>query len=226
MRKPAPSNVSTFGGEDQFSGSPMEQSHTYLIECFKGSYDELKFRVKHRDAWLKTHLIAQLAILALASGIDLKVVSSTQSLPIILSLALPASLVLLIFYLIEENTISSLSRYIAGLSKLEAELTQGTIIYNFDSSEVVTKFFKDTQSIRVLGQFVTFLLIPTLLFLSPQRSLNSLTIKEILIGVNSALFIVLLIIRAHINRQHEIDNRVVENKPNKTIQPTAEASAD
>ncbi|MEE9338128.1 MAG: hypothetical protein V3U87_08615 [Methylococcaceae bacterium] len=189
----------------------MEQTHQYLVECFKCSYDEMKFRIRHRDAWLKTHLLAQFVIAAMASGVNVKLVESTDALPIMLSLSLPVSLVILIFYLIEENTISSLSRYLAGLSKVESEITSGAIIYNFDSSEVVTTFFKDTQKMRVFAQFISFLVIPLLLFFAPMREIKTLSYFELAINFVLSVSIVFLIIRAHINRQHKLNERVEVN---------------
>jgi len=48
----------------------IEKEHEYLLQCFSKSSEEIMFRVKHRDGWMKTQFIAQITIVAMGLGVS------------------------------------------------------------------------------------------------------------------------------------------------------------
>ncbi len=188
-----------------------ELQHKFLIKCFVKTYEELIFRVKHRDNWLRTQLLAQLIISTLAlGGIEIGGVKSALPLPGILALAPMISLVIYIYYMIEENLIGRLSGYISELSGKEQKLSSSeTIIHNFDSSIQANHFFEETQPQRIFGQAVAFILIPLmLLFVAVQKiPLSFLSMSIFIISL-----IILSIIGYLIKKSHDIRSQAINRR--------------
>jgi hypothetical protein len=191
--------------------SMNELQHKYLVKCFTKSYEELIFRVKHRDNWLKTQLLSQLIISVLAFGnVEIGSVKSAQPLPGVLALAPMISLVIYIYYMIEENLIGRLSSYISDLSSKEKALSASeTTIHNFDSSLQAKHFFDETQPQRIVGQVVGFILLPfVLLFiLVLVAPLSSLSISILIISL-----IILCVIGYLIKKSHDIRSQAIKKR--------------
>jgi len=86
-----------------------EQSKTQELQTAR---EELVFRIRHRDSWLKLNLLAQATLWALAKGIQISGTSSTNPIPEALTLAIPVSFVLAGLYHVEDRLIHYLSKYI------------------------------------------------------------------------------------------------------------------
>lgn len=160
----------------------------YLLECYRTSCEQLLFRIKHRDEWLKIQLLAQAIFLALASGIEIGGVKATSPTPTVLALAIPTSLVLAALYVLEDRIISHEVRYIARLSIKEAELSSSpTIIDNLEASPEIRQYAEETLPIRVVAQVSAFLLIPGGLaiyrFVSRPIVLTAISIGEMVTDI-------------------------------------------
>lgn len=145
-----------------------EKEHEYLLKCFTRASEEIVFRVKHRDAWVKTQFIAQLSIIALGFGVtfgqlDTTAITAKETLHNAFALAFPISFVIAALYFIEENIISLMSRYIANLNRTRAKMFDEVVVNNFDSSQYATDFYKETQVLRIVAQIVAFILLPSLI---------------------------------------------------------------
>jgi hypothetical protein len=142
----------------------MNERLDYLIECAKTAREELIFRIKHRDTWLKLQLYTQAILWALSKGIKLGGAEST-SFPDGLALAFPISLVFTCLYSVEDHLISGLSNYIGSLSQQEKKITNSEVqIYSWDNSKQLIGYAKGFPLIlRWIAQIAGFLILPTYL---------------------------------------------------------------
>lgn len=143
----------------------IEQERSdYLIECSRAAREEILFRIKHRDSWLKLELYIQAILWALANGIKLGA-ESASPVPVALALSLPISFTFACLYFVEDGLISKLSKYVGSLSDLERELSKSDEqIFSWDNSQELRSYAEGyTLMIRVLAQLGSFLLIPSYL---------------------------------------------------------------
>jgi hypothetical protein len=136
----------------------------YLIECLRTTREELLFRVKHRDDWLKLQLFAQITILALAGGVKIGGVEASGPLPIVFALSVPISFILVTLYFVQDTLIGYLSRYVGQLSNEEAKLSStNEIIPNWDVSPECREYTRHALPFRSTALFVAFVLVPAIL---------------------------------------------------------------
>ena len=137
----------------------------YLISCFNNSHEELIFRIKHRDNWLKANLIFQVTILALSYGVEIGGVKGNNVSPDILLLAIPGAFIFMTMYYLEDRLISLICNYLVNISKKEQELSEeNLIVHNFDSSLQAQGYEKKYMPIRTMGNTISFCFIPGMLF--------------------------------------------------------------
>ena len=133
----------------------------YLFECFRTVREELLFRVRHRDDWLKTQLIAQAALVALAKGIEIAGIRSATPYPDLIAFSMSISLIFACLYYTEDNLIGYLGKYIGAISNTEAVLREKkTIIASSDISEYLRLYARHTLPSRFLAQAFAFIIIP------------------------------------------------------------------
>lgn len=133
----------------------------YLFECFRTAREELLLRVKHRDNWLKTQLLAQGVLLALSQGVEVGGVKAGQPYPDVLALSISISFVLATCYYVEDSLIGFLSKYLGAISKAESMLRQGEWqILNWDVSEQLRQYARQILPTRFIAQSIAFMLIP------------------------------------------------------------------
>jgi hypothetical protein len=143
----------------------IELKHAYLKEAYSKTYDELLFRIRTRDNWIKVQLVCQLTLVAVSSGLKLQIINNDHPLPNALSFCIPVSFVVFLLFQIEETIIALLSRYLGEMSAAEEALNPGYLVHNFDSSVAVSDFWTKSQVFRTLSISVIFLLIPAILWL-------------------------------------------------------------
>ncbi len=181
----------------------------YLLECFKTAREELLFRVKHRDIWLKTQLYIQAILFSLSNGIKLPGIESKAASPIVLCLALPISSVLMCLYLVEDKIIRGLSEYISSLSQVEKKMTKGDfLIESWDNSTAYSNYRLQRWNglyIRITAQIIAFIFIPLALFglYAKGFSTGLLDIIITLVQFFSLSLIILLIINGYKNRKNQ-----------------------
>jgi hypothetical protein len=139
----------------------------YVAECHRSGHEELLFRVKQRDDWLRLQLLAQSALLALALGVEVggvKSNASTTALPSILVLSCPVAFVLTCLYVVEDRLIGLISRHVSSLSEIERGLSRATILIEYvGGSEAIREYAKTTLPIRVFAQAMAFAVVPLLI---------------------------------------------------------------
>lgn len=164
----------------------------FVVECFKSAREELMFRVKHRDNWLKLQLLAQAVLASLASRIKLGGVEATDAMPKVLSLAIPVSLILACLYYVEDGLVHKLSGYIAGLSAKEAGLRKQTsTIASWDCSDELRNYARYLLPLRIVAQIAAFVLIPGFLVFS---RLIKISISQYEGAIQGAVFAVVAVI--------------------------------
>ena len=179
----------------------MSDRHDYLIECSRTAREELLFRIKHRDAWLKLQLFVQAVLWALSHGIKLGGAEASTPVPLALALALPIGLVLAGLYFVEDGLIHRLSQYVASLSDIENKLSNNQCkIVCWDASAPLRGYAKGvTLVIRQIAQIAAFLIIPGYLAIFYHQQ-NTLTGWLFGIQIIIAVLIVSLIVIVHRDR--------------------------
>ena len=115
--------------------STLSDRVNFLIECSRTSREEMLFRIKHRDQWLKTQLYIQAVLFAIGNGVKIAGTVDTDPNPDVLAISLPIAATLTVLYMVEDHLIQGLSDYAAKLSEVEQTITNGTIpIISYDSS--------------------------------------------------------------------------------------------
>ena len=133
----------------------------FLLESSRTSYEELIFRIKHRDDWLKIQLLAQVTMLALAFGIEIGGVKATSSIPNVLALAIPTAFILACLYVVEDNLVGYLSRERAKFALTEARMfPKEDRIDLWEASDSLRNYARTTLPIRFAAQLGAFVLIP------------------------------------------------------------------
>ncbi|MBP1639495.1 MAG: hypothetical protein H6Q17_1078 [Bacteroidetes bacterium] len=167
----------------------MDDKMAYFVECSRTAREELLFRVKHRDSWLRLQLYVQTILWALANGIKF-VVESPVPIPSVLTFALPISFVLVCLYYVEDGLISKLSIYLGTLSELEKKISNREYqIQCWDNScqlKAATKGF--VLKFRVLAQIGGFIILPSYL---AMMSLDGLELNNWQIYFQSILFLLI-----------------------------------
>jgi len=133
----------------------------YLIECHRSTREEILFRVKNRDGWLKLQLLSQAVLLALSGGVKLGGVEAQAAIPNVLSLAVPLSLVFLCLYYRENKLVAHLSTYLSQFPAMTiAESAEQGNLANWDSSEDLAQYSQETTFFRLVAEAISFGLIP------------------------------------------------------------------
>lgn len=180
----------------------MRERLDYLIECSRTAREELLFRIKHRDAWLKLQLLVQTVLWALSKGIKLGGVEPASPFPFALALALPISLVLTGLYFVEDGLIHRLSQYAASLSEMERKISNSKYkIVCWDASPPLRGYAKGiTLILRQVAQLAGFLILPSFLAISYHQE-NKFSDWQYCIQWLVVLFIVGLIIAGYVQRR-------------------------
>jgi len=152
----------TIGNE---SFPPADRRHCDLLrDYFTTAREELLWHAGHRDTWLKLHVVAQVAIFAIANGIDLGVFKASIPLPSARVFVFPVALVVSIFYFVEDRLVGLLSKYIGALTRAEARITNGQCLLSWDISPQLRRYATEgTLALRVIGQVAAFALLPFVL---------------------------------------------------------------
>jgi hypothetical protein len=133
----------------------------FLIESSRTSHEELMFRIKHRDDWLKIQLLAQVTMLALTFGINIGGVNATAPIPNVIALAIPTSFILTCLYVVEDNLVGYLTKERSKFAYTEARMYPHEDRMDlFEASDALNDYRKTTLHIRLLAQLVAFVLIP------------------------------------------------------------------
>jgi len=133
----------------------------FLIESSRTSHEELIFRIKHRDDWLKIQLLAQVIMLALTFGIEIGGIKATSPLPNVIALAIPTSFILACLYVVEDNLVGYLTSERGKFSRTEAQMFPNEErIGLFEASDALDNYRRTTLPIRFAAQLVAFIVIP------------------------------------------------------------------
>ena len=192
--------------------------HEYLLECYRTSNQELLFRCKHRDHWIKIQLLGQVILLSLALGVEISGVRASSNVPSVLALALPVSFVLLALYSVEDRLVSHIIHYIkVDITHWEAVLSSANeSMPNLEMSEGMSKYEKSTLFLKTVTQTVAFLIIPICLvvyWLSFTCFNSFWEILGLIINIICGVFIILLIIWTFYERWCLHKLRRNDNKP-------------
>lgn len=134
----------------------------FLIESSRTSHEELIFRIKHRDDWLKIQLLAQVILLALAFGIEIGGVKATSPIPDVIALAIPTSFILACVYVVEDNLVGYLTSERGKFAHTEARMFPNEErIGLFEASAALDDYRRTTLPIRLAAQLGAFVVIPT-----------------------------------------------------------------
>jgi hypothetical protein len=144
------------------AGTDAAHHFQFLIECYRAATEENFARIKRRDTLLELQLLSQAVLFAVAQGIAVPGVGEiSQAHPLVLALAMAASLVLASLYVVEDRLIGYLQRYLGAISAAEKELTRSdSLIVNWAMSEELREYARKVLPVRAAGQIVAFLLIP------------------------------------------------------------------
>lgn len=134
----------------------------YFLECYRTANEELLFRFRHRDHWIKIQLLAQAILFALAIGIELNIAKATTNLPSALILAGPVSVVLAFLYSVEDSIISHIIHYLkTDISEWEMKLSSGAEpMPNLELSLAIEQYESGTIYLKFGAQLVAFVIIP------------------------------------------------------------------
>jgi hypothetical protein len=147
----------------------MPDRTSFLIETSRTSHEELMFRIKQRDDWMKLQLIAQGALAALAFGIEVSGVKTASPVPWALTIAAPVSFILAVLYCVEDRLVGLLSHWRSGLPKREVSLVElesgENEIEVFESSKAIEEYSQSALWWRLMAQLSAFIGIPTILAL-------------------------------------------------------------
>lgn len=148
-----------------------------LVTC----REEILFRIKHRDGWLKLNLLAQATIWALTKGVQISGTSTPAPVPDALVLAFPVSFVLAGLYYVEDRIIHFLSKYI-GRKWPES----------WDASAELLEYAKGiTLPLRVVAQVACFLILPGYLtLLQYGTEWGRLTFQGVLVLLIASLIVI------------------------------------
>ncbi len=188
----------------------------YLNECHRSAREELLFRVKHRDAYLKFQLTVQVVIWGLINGVTFLGSSTSEGKTLdsnFSALCLPISFVFAGLYFVENGLIGKMSLYIKSLTDKELELCKTSnseqehrkiVIYNWESSEEFEEYRKKFNLLlRSITQFFVFLLLPLVVSVEYHKTLNLYNVRslESLIQLVSGTLIGLLIVYGYLRRR-------------------------
>jgi hypothetical protein len=198
----------------------LQLKHMFLRDCYSKTYDELLFRIRHRDAWIKVQLVAQIVLFATSSGLKIHLVDSAVPIPNALSFCLPVSFVILMLFLVEERTVGHLSRYIGHISREEQKLNPGHEIPTFDATLGTVSFFTSTERFRFGSQITVFLLIPVMLWFYKYMQPPQFPELSFDVAVNAPLIAIILwqLASAHMAR-NEWDRKANPVESTTAIKP-------
>ena len=135
----------------------------YLLECFKTAREELLHRVKHRDNYLKLHLLVQGILFCLYKNIKIAGVETASPLHFSLYLSVPLTFIFALLYYTEDRLIGHLGSYIGQLSNVAKKNETQDEIYNWDASPQLLEYSKTTLVYRFLAHLSAFVIIPGIL---------------------------------------------------------------
>jgi hypothetical protein len=142
----------------------LTEKLTLVTESSRTAHEELMFRIRHRDDWLKLQLLAQAVLAALAFGIEISGVKGHDPAPWVLDFAAPVSVVFTILYCVEDRLVGLLTRWRGHLYHSEAKRDERlTGIENFEGSPALPEYAKSALWWRLWAQIGAFLVIPGVL---------------------------------------------------------------
>lgn len=162
----------------------------YLVECFRAAHEEGMFRIRKRDHWLQLQLLVQVGLLSIAGGFEISGIKAANPYPDVLILASSASVIFVTLYFIENSLVGNLSKYVASLSTLEAQMSGGDLIPNWDASENYrSNYIRLTLPFRLIAQLMTFLFIPLAITIFRLSSMHRSPDTMLEASIHGALFI-------------------------------------
>jgi hypothetical protein len=201
----SPGNIEWSRDEPPQSGDPRMD---YLLECYRITQHELLLRYADRESWLKIQLISQIVLLALAQGVEIFGVKTSNPLPNMLAFSIGTSFVIACLYHVDDNIISYMSSYLRALSQAESELRPGQVlILNWHASEQVKELVHKVVPLRYFAQVVAFLLIPFGVFVfrvssfASRETLELIAIAEIVMDVIFLVLIAIVILVSYLRRR-------------------------
>lgn len=184
----------------------------YLIAVYKSSREELLFRIKHRDQWLKLQLFVQIILVSIASGIEIAGIKPNSPYPNILFLAAPSAFILYLLYFVEDRLIGLLSVHIGQVSLMEKALSlQKEIIENSDISEPMREYARKVLPARLVAQVFAFVLVPCFITSYYVISLHGRFFYVYSIG--SIIMYVTLLLMLGISYKHRKTTGQAKNEP-------------
>lgn len=164
----------------------------YLIECHRSAREEIIFRIKHKDWYLKLQLLAQASLLAVSGGVKLGGVEATTPTPSALSLAVPLSLIFVCLYYRENKIVGHLSHYLASLVPKNIGNDTSKIVRNWDASDELRAYGKRRVSYLLVAELITFFLIPAGLFVVWMFPARPTWLRQLTIAVEVFILVALL----------------------------------
>src|SRR5262245_17061309 len=121
----------------------LSERLTLVTESSRTAHDELMFRIRHRDDWLKLQLLSQAVLAALAFGVEVGGFKTESPVPWALNLAGPISTIFTILYCIEDRLVGLLTHWRGALYRQEA-VRDPTLsgLENFEGSEAIWQYGK------------------------------------------------------------------------------------
>jgi len=180
----------------------MDQTE-FLLEYYKIAREEIMLRIRTRDNLMKIQLVILIVIAALSLKMNF-IISTDKEIPEILILALPISIITCALYFVEDNIIGRLALYSEAVSYAEKEINKSELIlFNWEASNQIKDFLKETLEKRIIAQYIAFLILPfiynvvgILLFIPKiccDNILSLLLVISIVVSTLSVIFIFYLI---------------------------------
>jgi len=178
-------------------------------EYFETAREEILWRIGHRDQWLKIQLLAQIAIFGLANGVDFGFVKSGSPIDLAVAFAFPTSLVLAIFYVVEDRLIGLAGAYLGALAH-DLSPAGADFLLPFDASPQLRRYAEEgTLLVRLFGQVLAFAGLPVAIvtlgavhkagvYPGLNPGFNS---GVLLISFGCALFVVILLAWSFLHRR-------------------------
>jgi len=131
---------------------------TYRVACLREASNELMVRSKMRDGWLRLHLFAQAAVLALAIGIRTDLSIATPA-PTYAALAPTLSFMFCLFYGVQDDLVAGLSQYLAWFSQADIGYKE---FPNWHGSSMIREYYSRgwAPKMKLLGLLIAFVAIP------------------------------------------------------------------
>ena len=134
-----------------------DKTYTNEVEYLKTTREEILFRIKHRDSYLKMYMIIQTVLIAMSKGIAVAGTKVNHAHPEALLFSAPIALIFCLLYSTEDRLIGHLSKYIGKAAK-----SIPTMIPHWECSDELRAYSNTTLYLRVLAQWFAFFFVPLL----------------------------------------------------------------